>query len=201
MQYSDFVFIEKQHYVAFVQHVVQALKSDADIAVRIQAAQAISAVIHDAEGLPFRSSFFFSFVVFASHFPFLAYSRALLPIRLPFAHFLLICHHFSFPVVLGSGLNLRCFSLFFRSPFHFAFSLYLLWSCLLDSRSLPAYIDTDPSRPLIPVILDEYFRMLDAVGLQRVVDTLEILVQKFEEDMGPYAVQLSNTLVCHRGTH
>lgn len=55
--------------------------------------------------------------------------------------------------------------------------------------------DTEPFRPLIPTILTSFFHMLDAVGIQRVVTTLETFVDRFESDMAPYAVQLTTNLV------
>ena len=50
--------------------------------------------------------------------------------------------------------------------------------------------DVEPFRPLIPGILDAFFRLIDEIGNEDVVSIFDSLIEKFGDEISPYAVQL-----------
>lgn len=55
--------------------------------------------------------------------------------------------------------------------------------------------DTSDFKGVLPNVLTEFFKVLNEVDNERLVMTLETIVEKFGEDIAPYAVQMTQQLV------
>ncbi|ETV94333.1 hypothetical protein H310_11980 [Aphanomyces invadans] len=53
----------------------------------------------------------------------------------------------------------------------------------------------DAMRPVLPQIMEQYFKLMDEIGNDEVVIALEHIIDQFAEEIGPYAVQLIEKLV------
>ncbi|KAK4489123.1 hypothetical protein RD792_004917 [Penstemon davidsonii] len=54
--------------------------------------------------------------------------------------------------------------------------------------------DLDEIRPILPQLLDEFFKLMNEVENEDLVSTLETIVDKFGEEMAPYAIGLCQNL-------
>ncbi|XP_057427481.1 importin beta-like SAD2 homolog isoform X2 [Lotus japonicus] len=54
--------------------------------------------------------------------------------------------------------------------------------------------DLDEIRPILPQLLDEFFKLMDEIENEDLVYTLETIVDKFGEEMAPYALGLCQSL-------
>nr|GEX85685.1 importin beta-like SAD2 [Tanacetum cinerariifolium] len=59
-----------------------------------------------------------------------------------------------------------------------------------------AYKDLCEIRPILPQLLDEFFNLMNEVENEDLVFTLETIVDKFGEEMAPYAAGLCQNLKC-----
>nr|GMD85475.1 Importin beta-like SAD2 [Ipomoea batatas] len=55
--------------------------------------------------------------------------------------------------------------------------------------------DLNEIRPILPQLLDEFFKLMNEVENEDLVFTLETIVDKFGEEMAPYALGLCQNLV------
>ncbi|RHY59605.1 hypothetical protein DYB34_002793 [Aphanomyces astaci] len=53
----------------------------------------------------------------------------------------------------------------------------------------------DAMRPVLPQIMEQYFKLMDEIGNDEVVIALEHIIDQFADEIGPYAVQLVGKLV------
>eukprot|EP01119_Soliformovum_irregulare_P021911 TRINITY_DN7380_c0_g1_i1.p1 TRINITY_DN7380_c0_g1~~TRINITY_DN7380_c0_g1_i1.p1 ORF type:complete len:1015 (-),score=291.06 TRINITY_DN7380_c0_g1_i1:18-3062(-) len=56
-------------------------------------------------------------------------------------------------------------------------------------------LSTDEVRKVLPQLLDEFFKVMNSFDSDELVNALELLVDKYETEMGPYAVTLCAKLV------
>lgn len=62
-------------------------------------------------------------------------------------------------------------------------------SRLVQNDEVPEYI-----KPQVPLLLEQFFRIIDEVGNEEVVSTLATLIGQIGEDIAPYAVEITNRL-------
>lgn len=53
----------------------------------------------------------------------------------------------------------------------------------------------EPFRPLIPGILEAFFKVIDEVGNEDVVVVFDSLIEKFGDEISPFAAQLVERMV------
>lgn len=53
----------------------------------------------------------------------------------------------------------------------------------------------EPFRPLIPAILDAFFGVMDEIGNEDVIVIFDSLIEKFGDEISPFAVQLVQRMV------
>ena len=62
-------------------------------------------------------------------------------------------------------------------------------------RAFVEYVEgLDPLRPILPALLDVFFKLMNEVDNEDLVMTLETLVEKFEDEISPYAVGICKNL-------
>ena len=57
-------------------------------------------------------------------------------------------------------------------------------------------IATEHIKPIIPNLLDQYFKLMNELDNDDLIAALEELVDQFEDQMAPYATTLCAKLVC-----
>ncbi|GJP29120.1 hypothetical protein CLOM_g11308 [Closterium sp. NIES-68] len=95
----------------------------------------------------------------------------------------------------------------FSNPAHFGGALQAVVSLLRDPElpvrvdavvALRSFVDAcedlDQLRPIIPHLLDDFFKLMHEVENEDLVFTLEVIVDKFGEEMSPFAVGLIHNL-------
>ncbi|POO04191.1 Coatomer beta subunit [Trema orientale] len=75
---------------------------------------------------------------------------------------------------------------------NFLFVLIQFLLCALLSNLAKAYLNE--IRPILPQLLDEFFKLMNEVENEDLVFTLETIVDKFGEEMAPYALGLCQNL-------
>lgn len=51
-------------------------------------------------------------------------------------------------------------------------------------------------RKILPQVVDLYFKLMNEIDNEELVNALEILITQFEEEMIPYATEITARLVC-----
>jgi hypothetical protein len=69
-----------------------------------------------------------------------------------------------------------------------------IYSKRLTQRLL-IFADLNLLRPILPQLLDEFFKLMNEVENEDLVFTLETIVDKFGEEMAPFALGLVQNLV------
>ncbi|CAI5517143.1 unnamed protein product, partial [Closterium sp. Naga37s-1] len=95
----------------------------------------------------------------------------------------------------------------FSNPAHFGGALQAVVALLRDPElpvrvdavvALRSFVDAcedlDQLRPIIPNLLDDFFKLMHEVENEDLVFTLEVIVEKFGEEMSPFAVGLIHNL-------
>eukprot|EP01027_Heterolobosea_sp_BB2_P018517 GEZU01026071.1.p1 GENE.GEZU01026071.1~~GEZU01026071.1.p1 ORF type:complete len:466 (+),score=107.20 GEZU01026071.1:3-1400(+) len=96
----------------------------------------------------------------------------------------------------------------YKSTDNFLFALRSVITCLRDSELpvrvqaglslkhlLEADIAANEIKPILPTLLEEYFKLMDEIENDELVGSLEVIIDRFGPDMAPFATVLMSKLV------